>query len=198
MLLKRSGGVRAAGFGMSLAFISFLGRWCFLQMCDLVSCPEQVLCPKRNQLNILRQKVETRPPSASPPPPSPVYDVSTRIALHPCVHVMVQPLLSLTCHGTGEVTKYQYCDVKQAVGLVLVILLLCSAPLGTVHVARLHPDPSANALRHAQQPCSSTGGQEESEGSLLFGTFPFSSLRIQPIDSSFHSPNWRTPTAPAP
>ncbi|XP_013052579.1 NFAT activation molecule 1 [Anser cygnoides] len=34
----------------------------------------KVLCPKRNQLNILRQKVETRPPSASPPPPSPVYD----------------------------------------------------------------------------------------------------------------------------
>ncbi|XP_065532863.1 NFAT activation molecule 1 isoform X1 [Lathamus discolor] len=34
----------------------------------------KVLCPKRNQLNILRQKVETQPPSAVPPPPSPVYD----------------------------------------------------------------------------------------------------------------------------
>ncbi|XP_035165316.1 NFAT activation molecule 1 isoform X1 [Oxyura jamaicensis] len=34
----------------------------------------KVLCPKRNQLNIPRQKIETRPPSASPPPPSPVYD----------------------------------------------------------------------------------------------------------------------------
>ncbi|XP_075347777.1 NFAT activation molecule 1 [Mycteria americana] len=34
----------------------------------------KVLCPRRNQLNILRQKVETQPPSASPPPPSPVYD----------------------------------------------------------------------------------------------------------------------------
>lgn len=115
-------------------------------MCDLVSCPEQALCPKRNQLNILRQKIETRPPSASPPPPSPVYDVSTSITLH-------------TCRGTGKLIKYQYCDVKQAVGLVLVILLLCSAPLGTVLVARLHPDPSGNALRHAQQPHSSSGGQ---------------------------------------
>ncbi|XP_050181274.1 NFAT activation molecule 1 [Myiozetetes cayanensis] len=34
----------------------------------------KVLCPRRNQLNILRQKVETQLPSASPPPPPPVYD----------------------------------------------------------------------------------------------------------------------------
>uniref|UniRef100_A0A8C4U8R7 NFAM1 Ig-like domain-containing protein n=1 Tax=Falco tinnunculus TaxID=100819 RepID=A0A8C4U8R7_FALTI len=34
----------------------------------------KVLCPVRNQLNIRRQKMETQPPSASPPPPSPVYD----------------------------------------------------------------------------------------------------------------------------
>ncbi|XP_009976579.1 PREDICTED: NFAT activation molecule 1 [Tauraco erythrolophus] len=34
----------------------------------------KVLCPRKNQLNILRQKVETPPPSASPPPPPPVYD----------------------------------------------------------------------------------------------------------------------------
>ncbi|KAM9639903.1 NFAT activation molecule 1 isoform 2-T2 [Morphnus guianensis] len=34
----------------------------------------KVLCPRRNQLNILRQKVETQPPSAIPPPPPPVYD----------------------------------------------------------------------------------------------------------------------------
>ncbi|XP_074681486.1 NFAT activation molecule 1 [Strix aluco] len=36
----------------------------------------KVLCPGRNQVNILRQKVETQPPSASPPPPPPppVYD----------------------------------------------------------------------------------------------------------------------------
>ncbi|XP_009473529.1 PREDICTED: NFAT activation molecule 1 [Nipponia nippon] len=35
----------------------------------------KVLCPRRNQLNILRQKVETQPPSASPPPPPPpLYD----------------------------------------------------------------------------------------------------------------------------
>ncbi|XP_069711087.1 NFAT activation molecule 1 [Phaenicophaeus curvirostris] len=34
----------------------------------------KVLCPRRNQLNILRQKkVEAQPPSANPPPP-PVYD----------------------------------------------------------------------------------------------------------------------------
>ncbi|NWI43047.1 NFAM1 protein, partial [Picathartes gymnocephalus] len=33
----------------------------------------KVLCPRRNQLNIPRQKVETQLPSASPPPP-PVYD----------------------------------------------------------------------------------------------------------------------------
>ncbi|NWR54002.1 NFAM1 protein, partial [Bucorvus abyssinicus] len=43
--------------------------------CHLVSCPEQVLCPRKNQINILRQKVEMQPPSASPPaPPPPVYD----------------------------------------------------------------------------------------------------------------------------
>ncbi|XP_010123693.1 PREDICTED: NFAT activation molecule 1 [Chlamydotis macqueenii] len=34
----------------------------------------KVLCPRRNQINILRQKVETQPPSASPTPPPPVYD----------------------------------------------------------------------------------------------------------------------------
>nr|XP_009500764.1 PREDICTED: NFAT activation molecule 1 [Phalacrocorax carbo] len=37
----------------------------------------KVLCPRRNQLNILRHKVETQPPPASPPPPPPpppVYD----------------------------------------------------------------------------------------------------------------------------
>ncbi|NXF37814.1 NFAM1 protein, partial [Nyctibius bracteatus] len=34
----------------------------------------KALCPRRNQLNILRQRVETQPPSASPPPPPPVYD----------------------------------------------------------------------------------------------------------------------------
>ncbi|NXG90031.1 NFAM1 protein, partial [Stercorarius parasiticus] len=35
----------------------------------------KVLCPRRNQVNILRNKVETQPPSASPPPPPPpVYD----------------------------------------------------------------------------------------------------------------------------
>ncbi|XP_014738170.1 PREDICTED: NFAT activation molecule 1 isoform X2 [Sturnus vulgaris] len=33
----------------------------------------KVLCPRRSQPNILRQKVETQLPSASPPPP-PVYD----------------------------------------------------------------------------------------------------------------------------
>ncbi|KAM6304760.1 NFAT activation molecule 1-like [Podargus strigoides] len=34
----------------------------------------KVWCPRRNQINILRQKVETQPPSASPTPPPPVYD----------------------------------------------------------------------------------------------------------------------------
>ncbi|XP_010006061.1 PREDICTED: NFAT activation molecule 1 [Chaetura pelagica] len=35
----------------------------------------KVLCPRMNQLNILRHKVETQPPPASPPPPPPpVYD----------------------------------------------------------------------------------------------------------------------------
>ncbi|NWX30707.1 NFAM1 protein, partial [Notiomystis cincta] len=34
----------------------------------------KVLCPRKNQLNIPRQKVETQLPSASPPPPPPVYD----------------------------------------------------------------------------------------------------------------------------
>ncbi|NWV64500.1 NFAM1 protein, partial [Malurus elegans] len=48
--------------------------WKRKAICHLVSCPEQVLCPRRNQINILRQKVETQLPSASPPPPLPVYD----------------------------------------------------------------------------------------------------------------------------
>ncbi|NXL03240.1 NFAM1 protein, partial [Mesembrinibis cayennensis] len=35
----------------------------------------KVLCPRRNQLSILKQKVEMQPPSASPPPPPPpLYD----------------------------------------------------------------------------------------------------------------------------
>ncbi|XP_010158581.1 PREDICTED: NFAT activation molecule 1 [Eurypyga helias] len=37
----------------------------------------KVVCPRRNQLNFLRQKVETQSPSAGPPPPPPpppVYD----------------------------------------------------------------------------------------------------------------------------
>lgn len=34
----------------------------------------KLLCPGRNWVNILRQKVETQPPSASTPPPPPVYD----------------------------------------------------------------------------------------------------------------------------
>ncbi|NXS16681.1 NFAM1 protein, partial [Mystacornis crossleyi] len=34
---------------------------------------QKVVCPRRNQPNILRQKVETQLPSASPPQP-PVYD----------------------------------------------------------------------------------------------------------------------------
>ncbi|XP_009957981.1 PREDICTED: NFAT activation molecule 1 [Leptosomus discolor] len=34
----------------------------------------KVLCPRRNQINILRENVKTQPPSASPPPPPPVYD----------------------------------------------------------------------------------------------------------------------------
>lgn len=54
----------------------------FFQMSNSVSCPEQILCPKKNQLNIRRLQTGTQPPSASPPPPSPVYDVSIRITLH--------------------------------------------------------------------------------------------------------------------
>ncbi|XP_010280000.1 PREDICTED: NFAT activation molecule 1 [Phaethon lepturus] len=34
----------------------------------------KVFCPRRNQLNIVRQNVETQPPSASAPSPPPVYD----------------------------------------------------------------------------------------------------------------------------
>uniref|UniRef100_A0A8V0Y8B4 NFAM1 Ig-like domain-containing protein n=1 Tax=Gallus gallus TaxID=9031 RepID=A0A8V0Y8B4_CHICK len=34
----------------------------------------KILCPKKNQLNIRRLQTGTQPPSASPPPPSPVYD----------------------------------------------------------------------------------------------------------------------------
>ncbi|NXG80291.1 NFAM1 protein, partial [Baryphthengus martii] len=34
----------------------------------------KIRCPRRNQPNILRQKVETQPPSANPSPSPPVYD----------------------------------------------------------------------------------------------------------------------------
>ncbi|NWW46935.1 NFAM1 protein, partial [Pedionomus torquatus] len=37
-----------------------------------VSCPQQVLCPRSDQVNILRKKVQPQPPSASPPPPPPL------------------------------------------------------------------------------------------------------------------------------
>lgn len=66
---------------MTLVFILALGTCGFLQMFHLMSCLEQVLCPRKNQPNILRQNVETQLPSASPLPP-PVYDVSTKITLH--------------------------------------------------------------------------------------------------------------------
>jgi len=128
LLWKHSGGVRAAGFDLALVFSSSLGRWCFLHMCHLVSCPEQVLCPRRNRVNILRQKVETQPPPASPPPPPPpVYDVSTRITLCLfCPHCG-------TTHPFPALPWYRqrwYHDVKHKqylpTSLVLVTLLLCS------------------------------------------------------------------------
>ncbi|XP_021237801.1 NFAT activation molecule 1 [Numida meleagris] len=43
----------------------------------------KILCPKRNQLNIRRQKIGTQPPSASPPPPSPVYDLLSGLCMSP-------------------------------------------------------------------------------------------------------------------
>lgn len=129
LLWKCSGGVRAASFDMTLVFSSSLGRRCLLQMCHLVSCPEQVLCPRRNQLNILRQKVETQPPPVtppSPPPPSSVYDVSTRITLHPICphHGTTLPFPALPWyrqHQHHHVKHKQYVCTSR----VLVTLLLC-------------------------------------------------------------------------
>lgn len=121
------GDVRAASFDMTLVLSSSLGRCCFLQMCHLVSCPEQVLCPRRNQLNILRQKVETQPTPVTPlppPPPSSVYDVSTRITLHPICphHGATLPFPALPWyrqHQRHDVKRKQYVCTS----LVLVTLL---------------------------------------------------------------------------
>lgn len=130
LLWKHSGDVQAASFDMTLVLSSSWGRWCFLQMCHWVSCPEQVLCPRRNQLNILRQKVETQPPSVTPPPPPPpppssVYDVSTRITLHPICphHGATLPFPALPWyrqHQRHDVKRKQYVCTS----LVLVTLLL--------------------------------------------------------------------------
>lgn len=89
----------------------------FFQMSNSVSCPEQILCPKKNQLNIRRLQTGTQPPSASPPPPSPVYDVSIRITLH-----------------------LNRSDTYMA-GNPISVLCPCSAPLRTVHVSILFPVP---------------------------------------------------------
>lgn len=99
-------------------------------MCHLVSCPEQVLCPKRNQLNILRQKVETQPPSAVPPPPSPVYDVSIRITLHPFCshHGTTLPFPALPLYRQHQ---YHYTKHKQYPCTSLVLMTLCSALLSS-------------------------------------------------------------------
>lgn len=150
LLWKHSEGVQAAGFDRTLVFSSSLGRWCFLQMCHLVSCPQQVVCPRRNQLNILRQKVETQPPSASPPPP-PVYDVSTRIALHPfCPHCgTTLPFPALPWYR-----QCQYHDVKHKqylhTSLVLVTLLLCSALLSSSQDCACCVSPSWSHSRPPQ------------------------------------------------
>lgn len=117
---------------MTFVFTSSLGRWCFLKLCHSLSCPEQVLCPRRNQLNILRQKVETQPPSAIPPPPPPVYDVSTRITLRSFCphHGTTLPFPTLPCyrhHWYHGVKHKQYLHTS----LVLVALLLRSALLSS-------------------------------------------------------------------
>ncbi|NXA21424.1 NFAM1 protein, partial [Ibidorhyncha struthersii] len=57
-----------------LAVLSITATALLLWKRKAMSCPQQVLCPRRNQVNILRQKVETQPPSASTPPSPPVYD----------------------------------------------------------------------------------------------------------------------------
>ncbi|NWQ94117.1 NFAM1 protein, partial [Burhinus bistriatus] len=57
-----------------LAVLSITATALLLWKRKAMSCPQQVLCPRRNQVNILRQKVETQPSSASSPPPPPVYD----------------------------------------------------------------------------------------------------------------------------
>ncbi|XP_071891663.1 NFAT activation molecule 1 isoform X2 [Anas platyrhynchos] len=61
------------GWDILITFTTLLAALSIIATALLV-WKRKVLCPKRNQLNILRQKIETRPPSASPPPPSPVYD----------------------------------------------------------------------------------------------------------------------------
>ncbi|KFV54447.1 NFAT activation molecule 1, partial [Gavia stellata] len=57
-----------------VAALSITATALLLSKRKAMSYAQQVLCPRRNKLNILRQKVETQPHSASPPPPPPVYD----------------------------------------------------------------------------------------------------------------------------
>ncbi|XP_009554900.2 NFAT activation molecule 1 isoform X2 [Cuculus canorus] len=64
----------SSGWGTLITFTVLLAALS-MTATALLLWKRKVLCPTRNQLNILRQKVEVQPPSANPPPsPPPVYD----------------------------------------------------------------------------------------------------------------------------
>lgn len=151
-LWKHSGGVPTAGFDITLVFVLALGTCGFLQVCHLVSCPEQVLCPRRSQPNILRQKVETQLPSASPPAlPPPVYDVSTRITLH----------LFCPQHGTTlpfpamvQTMPVSWCETEAIPPyLLLLVSLPCFASLRTGCVSILVPVMTSPVSKPCPMPC---------------------------------------------
>ncbi|KAM6137310.1 NFAT activation molecule 1 [Pterocles gutturalis] len=74
-VLARDTGYAEASYGWEILItLTALLATLSIAATALLLWKRKVLCPRRNQLNIPRQRVETQPPSASPPTPPPVYD----------------------------------------------------------------------------------------------------------------------------
>ncbi|NXU17145.1 NFAM1 protein, partial [Pardalotus punctatus] len=74
-VLARDTGYRDTSYGWEILItLTVLLAVLSITATALLLWKRKVLCPRRKQLNILRQKVETQLPSASPPPSLPVYD----------------------------------------------------------------------------------------------------------------------------
>ncbi|NWU73587.1 NFAM1 protein, partial [Pterocles burchelli] len=74
-VLARDTGYTEASYGWEILItLTALLATLSIAATALLLWKRKVLCPRRNQLNIPRQRVETQPPSASLPTPPPVYD----------------------------------------------------------------------------------------------------------------------------